>query len=77
MDAIDQRCREIVEIVCKLEKQLPLTFMDIQMHLLIHIQMHLLIHLVDDIDMASVMSAKNIFFVERILKVLKGFVRQH
>ena len=41
------------------------------------IQVHLLIHLVDDIDLAGVMSARNMFFVERFLKVLKGFVRQY
>ena len=69
MVAIDQWHREIVEIVYKLEKELPLAFMDIQVHLLIH--------LVDDIDMADVMSTRNIFFMERFLKVLKGFVKQH
>ena len=39
--AIEKWHREIVEIVCKLEKELPCDFMDIQVHLLIH--------LVDDI----------------------------
>ena len=69
MAAIDQWCREIVEIIYKLEKESPPTFIDIQVHLLIH--------LVDDIDMKGVMSARNIFFMERFLKLLKGFVRQH
>jgi len=39
------------------------------------IQVHLLIHLVDDIENSGVVSARSIFFVEKILKVLKGFVR--
>jgi len=69
MAAIDRWHREIVEIICKLEKEFPPSFMDIEVHLLIH--------LVDDIDMAGVMSARNMFFIERFLKVLKGFVRQH
>lgn len=66
---IDQWHREIVGIIYKLEKYLSYAFMDIQVHLLIH--------LVDDIDMVGVMSVRNIFFIERFLKVLKGFVRQH
>ena len=69
MVAIDQWHREIVEIVYKLEKELPPTFMDIQVHLLIH--------LVDIIYMSGVMTARNIFFVERFLKVLKGFDRKN
>ena len=40
------------------------------------IQLHILILLVDDIEIASVISAKSIFFVERFLKVLKIFARQ-
>lgn len=39
--------------------------------------MHLLIHMVYDIDIIGVMNARNIFFMERVLKVLKEFVRQH
>lgn len=41
------------------------------------IKVNLLTHLVDDIDMVGVMSATNIFFIERFLKVQKGFLRQH
>ena len=69
MAVIYQWHREIVEFVCKLENALQTTFMDIQVHLLIHLE--------DDIDMVGVMSARNIFFVDRFLKLLKGFVRQH
>ena len=61
--------REIVEIIYRLEKELPNAFMDIQVHLLIH--------LIDDIDMVILMSASNMFFLERFLKVLKVFVRKH
>jgi len=56
-----------MKITYKFEKEMPIAFMDIQIHLLIH--------LVDDIEIASVISTRSIFFVKRFLKVLKGFVR--
>jgi len=65
---IPRWCKEIVEIVCTFEKKICVFFMDIQLHILIL--------LVDDIEIASVISAKSIFFVERFLKVLKIFARQ-
>ena len=68
MNEIPIWCREIVKIICKFEKEMATTFMDIQVHLLIH--------LVDDIEIASVISTISIFFVEKFLKVLKGFIRK-
>lgn len=47
---------------------MPATFMDIQVHILIH--------LVNDIEIAGVISTRSIFFVEIFLKVLKEFVRK-
>lgn len=60
--------REIVEIICKFGKEMLFAFMDIQVHLLIH--------LVDDIEITCVISTRSIFFMERFLKVLKGFVKK-
>ena len=68
MDEIPRWHNEIVEIICKFEKEMLVAFMDIQVHLLIH--------LVDDIEIAGVISTRSIFFMERFLKVLKGFVKQ-
>lgn len=50
-----------------LEKEMLISFTNIQVHLLIH--------LVDDIENVSVVSARSMFFLERFFKVLKGFVR--
>jgi hypothetical protein len=40
------------------------------------LQVHLLIHLVDDIELVSVISMRWIFFFERYMKTLKGYVQQ-
>ena len=40
--------QEIVEIVCMFEKELPKSFMDLQVHLLIH--------LVDEVELVGVVS---------------------
>jgi hypothetical protein len=40
------------------------------------LQVHLLIHLVDDIELAVVISARWMFFFERYMKTLKIYVRQ-
>ncbi|MCO5577210.1 hypothetical protein L7F22_031035 [Adiantum nelumboides] len=51
-----------------MEKELPTSFFDIQVHLLIH--------LVDEIELAGVVSAQWMFWAERFMRVLKGCVRQ-
>ena len=51
-----------------MEKELPTSFFDIQVHLLIH--------LVDEIELAGVVSARWMFWAERFMGVLKGYVRQ-
>ena len=58
--------KEIAEIVCVFEKELPTSFMDLQVHLLIH--------LVDDIELAGVVSTRWKFFFERYMKNLKRYV---
>jgi hypothetical protein len=60
--------REIVEIVCMFEKELPTSFMDLQVHILIHLP--------DEVELVGVLSCHWMFFLERYMKKLKGFVRQ-
>ena len=60
--------QEIVEIVGMFEKELPTSFMDLQVHLIIH--------LVDEVELVGVVSCRWMFFLERFMKKLKGFVRQ-
>ena len=50
------------------EKELPTSFMDLQVHLLIH--------LVDEVELVGVISCRWMFFLESYMKKLKGFVRQ-
>jgi len=57
---------KIAEIVCLLEKELPTSFIDLQVHLLIH--------LVDDIEMEGVVSTRWMFFFERYMRTLKIYV---
>ena len=60
--------QEIAEILCMFEKELPTSFMDLQVHLLIQI--------VDEVELVGVVSCRVIFFIERYMKKLKGFVRK-
>ena len=68
MSSIPWWCQEIVEIVCMFEKELPTSFM--------YLQVHLLIHLVNEVELVGVVSCHWMFFLERCMKKLKGFVRQ-
>jgi hypothetical protein len=60
--------KEIAKIVCVSEKEIPTSFMDLQVHLLIH--------LVDTIELASFVSTRWMFFFERYMKNLEICVRQ-
>ena len=64
----EEKKREIVEILTLLEKEMPTSLFDIQVHLLVH--------LVDEVKVAGVVSSRWMFFVERYMKTLKDFVRQ-
>ena len=66
MASILQWRQKIVGIVCMFEKELPTSFMDLQVHLLIY--------LVDEFELFWVVSCRWIFFLERYMKKLKGFV---
>ena len=49
------------------EKELPTSFMDLQVHLLID--------LVDEVQLVKVVSDRCIFFLERYMNKMKGFVQ--
>ncbi|MCO5609400.1 hypothetical protein L7F22_063626 [Adiantum nelumboides] len=51
-----------------IEKYLPPSMLTIQVHLLLHV--------VDEIEMAGTVHCRWMFFLERFMKTLKGFVRQ-
>ena len=48
------------------EKELPASFMDLQVHLLIHLP--------DEVELDGVVSCHWMFFLDRYTKILKGFV---
>ena len=50
------------------EKDLPTSFMDLQVHLLIH--------LVNDIELVGVISMRWMFFFERYMETIKRYVQQ-
>ena len=58
--------REIIEIVCMFEKELPMHFMDLQAHLLIHLP--------NEVELAGLVSCCWMVFLERYMKKLNGFV---
>lgn len=66
--SFDQMRRQTIEMMCLMERDLPTSFFNMQEHLLIHI--------VDEVALAGVVSSRWMFFFERYMKVLKGFVRQ-
>ena len=68
MVIIPQWRREIDKIVCMFEKELPMSFMDVQVHLLIHLP--------DEVELFWVLSCCWMFFLERYMEKLKGFIRQ-
>jgi hypothetical protein len=68
MDNISWWHREIADIVCMLEKELPTSFMELQVHLLIHLP--------NEVELAMVLSCCWMFFLERYMKKLKGFVEK-
>jgi hypothetical protein len=68
MARIPQWRQEITEIVCMFEKELPPSFMDLQVHLLIH--------LLYGVELVGVVFCCWMFFLERYMEKLKGFFRQ-
>jgi hypothetical protein len=60
--------REIAEIVFMFEKEMATSFMDLQVHILIH--------LLDEVELAKVLPCLWMFFLERYMKKLKGFAKK-
>ena len=58
MGSIPRRRQEIAEIVCMFEKELPSSFTDLQVHLLIH--------LVDEVELVGVVSYHLMFFFREV-----------
>lgn len=58
--------QEIAEIVCILEKELPTSIMDLQVHIIIHLP--------NEVELGWVASCHWMLFLERCMKKLKGFV---
>ena len=57
-----------IKTVCMIERTFPTSILTIQIHVLIH--------LVDEVAMAGVVNTRWMFYLERFMKILKGFVRQ-
>ena len=67
-DEIEAMKHESYVVMALLQMQMPTSFFDSQEHLLVH--------LVEDIALMGPVPYRWMFFVERYMKVLKGFVRQ-
>lgn len=59
---------EAIETVCLIEENFPTSIMTIQIHALVY--------LVDEVALAGTVHTRWMFFLERFMKTLKGFVRQ-
>ena len=66
MASIPCWCQEIDEIVCMFEKELPTSFMNLQVLVIIHLPY--------EFELVGAISCCCIFFLERYMKKLKGFV---
>ena len=67
-DTIETAQLNSIEAVTMAEKYFPTSILTIQMHLLVHV--------VDEVAEAGVVHSRWMFFLERFMKTLKGFVRQ-
>ena len=67
LDEIDKWRLESLEIVCSIKELFPTSILDIQVHLLIH--------LVDEVELADTVHTRWMFYLERFMKALKGYVR--
>ena len=66
--SIELAQKNAVELACMIDKYFPPSMLTIQVHLLVHV--------VDEVEMAGTMHCQWMFFLERFMKTLKGFVRQ-
>jgi hypothetical protein len=68
VSSIPEMKERVIQLMCLLEKVFPPAFFDIQIHLVSH--------LVEEVEIAGTVHARWMFWVERYMKVLKGYVRQ-
>lgn len=68
LSSINQACIMAVEAMCLIEEAFPRSILTTQLHLVVH--------LVDEIAICGVVHSRWMFFLERFMKTLKGFVRQ-
>ena len=66
--SIQEYKQKSLELLCRIEAAFPASFMDIQTHLLLH--------LADEVQAAGTVHSRWMFYLERFMKTLKGFVRQ-
>ncbi|XP_073045885.1 uncharacterized protein [Primulina eburnea] len=66
---LDDLQREIVLILCSLEKYFPPSFFDIMIHLDVH--------LVREVKLCGPIWYRHMYPFERFMKILKGYVRNH
>ncbi len=59
----------VAKVVCKLEKAFPPSFFNCQVHLLVH--------LMDEIAIAGPMHCRWMYWLERYMEILKGYVCNH
>jgi len=59
---------ESLEIICSIK--------DMFLTSILNIHVHLLIHLVDQVELVDIVHTRWMFYLERFIKVLKGYVRQ-
>ena len=67
-DTIEAARLNSIEAVTMAEKYFPTSILTIQLHLLVHV--------VDEVAVAGIVHSRWMFFLERFMKTLKGFVRQ-
>lgn len=67
-DTLESARLNSLEAVAMVEKHFPSSVLTIQMHLLVHI--------VEEVRVAGTVHSRWMFFLERFMKTLKGFVRQ-
>ena len=67
-DTLETMRLDSIEALCMVEKFFPTSLLTIQMHLLVHV--------VDEVAVAGTVHSRWMFFLERFMKTLKGFVRQ-
>lgn len=68
MASIPSAKQNAAELVCMFETVFPTTMLTIQVHLLVHV--------VDEVEIAGTVHSRWMFFLERFMKTLKGYVRQ-